>query len=213
MTSVLLSMMAVLSMGQSGDAGGSQGSPFSPVAGSSRHMVAVSLGALAWPRLRDQERFSDSDMGEVGAGFGARYRLRAVSLLPTELLVGASYLAHASLGRDSNDTTSTTWSLTADLALQRAEGPLRPFLGGGVGYYRETIDDPGRVYRDGAWGGWAGLGLDLRFGQPAMAWGLFTELRVDFVDFGTPTGLAGAVRPLKGPIYSLQIGGLLGLGD
>lgn len=212
MTSWSLGVMMALALGQSAAEPEVKAEASERSTASSRHSVGVSAGPVLWPALRDLERFRDSELGEVGVGVTARYRLRALTTGPVDLLVGASWYGQASLGQESNDTLSKTWALTGDLVVMRSTGPLRPYLAGGLGYYEETIEDPGKVFSDSAFGGWAGAGLDFRFGSGDLVSGLFLEARVDFTDFGTPTGLAGEVGRLDGPIYTLQLGGQFGSG-
>lgn len=205
---------------------------------SSRQVIAFSMGAAAWPGLRAIGPLAARPGWAPFAGTGfallASYRYNALYFGGAELLLGASGdLFVTRSGRPAGvpvnrtgDPAPDLWmlstgvALSADAQIQRATGPLRPFAAAGLGALDLTIgtEEPGLASQTeeqflGRWRplAWLGAGLDYRFGPPELCWGLVTEIRVHAVNMGRPGRLAPSATSLRGPIYTLTLGLLLGL--
>jgi hypothetical protein len=59
---------------------------------------------------------------------------------------------------------------------------------------------------------WLGAGADYRFAATESGWGLVAEVRVQFVDMGAAPSFASSAGTLRGPIYWITLGPLVGLG-
>jgi len=206
---------------------------------SSRQVIGFSMGAAAWPGLRGMGRLEAPPGWAPFAGTGfallVSYRYNALYLGGAELLLGASGdLFVTRSGRPdgvpvdhAGDPAPKLWmlstgvGLTADAQLQRAAGPTRPFLAAGLGALDLTIgtEEPGLASQTeeeflGRWKplAWIGAGVDHRFGPPELCWGLVAEVRAHAVNMGRPGRIAPSAPSLRGPIYTLTLGLLLGLG-
>jgi len=211
-------------------------SPAPPVTmRSSRQLLAISMGAAAWPGLKALGSLqTPPGWGPFDAwnmAFFGSYRLNVARIGGAELLVGPSaglMVARAGApgdvpldqnGRPNPDLhlVATVLPLTMDARVQLAEGALRPFIEAGAGYTGLFIDvEQGLVTDRGVldrwrptW--WVGVGGDLRFGPPELCWGLFAQVRLLQASFGPTNGLS-EVGTLRGPVYTFSLGALIGVG-
>jgi hypothetical protein len=207
---------------------------------SSRLAAAISFGAAAWPGLRDMGRLEVppgwAAFEDAGFAVTLAFLANAAALGRAELILGADLsLFTTRAGSPSGVPVdaagqpapglwllSSGTSISVDARLQPAAGPFRPYAAVGAGALNLvwSVDKPG--FLNPATGTevldrwrpllWLGLGADYRFGPPELCWGLFVEARVQFVDLGTVPGAAPSGGSLRGPIYGLALGGLIGWG-
>lgn len=90
-------------------------------------------------------------------------------------------------GSPSAHGNATIWAITLNPRLPlRYIGSFRPYLVGGVGYYRRSVNfSPfglGRAGTGGGPGGSLGLGFDINLGD--RGFGLFTEARYHYASTG-----------------------------
>jgi hypothetical protein len=167
----------------------------------------------------------------------ASYLYNAFSFHGAELLLGASAGltvtragSPAGVPKDQAGQPLPDWWLIAtsgfaslDTRLQSSAGPFRPFASAGVGIMGLTmaIEETGtttssvndqELFSRSRPMVWLGAGADYRFGSTETGVGLVAELRVQFVDMGAAPSFASSAGTLRGPIYSITVGGLIGWG-
>jgi hypothetical protein len=208
---------------------------------SSRQVLALSFGAAIWPGLRDLGQLQVppgwAPFEEVGFTMEASYLHHAFHLHGADVLLGASVGLNVTRAGSPDGVPLNPagqpgpgWWLIAtgvfgsvDARLQASAGPFRPFASAGVGAMNLTmaVEEAGKMfsslsaqdvfYRSRPMA-WLGAGADYRFGPPEFCWGLVAEFRVQFVDMGAAPSFASSAGTLRGPIYSITLGPLLGWG-
>lgn len=206
---------------------------------SSRGLLSFSGGVALWPGLERLGRLAPppgwGPFASAGFALQAGYFHNAFYFAGAELLVGArgglivtrggdpDAVPLDAAGKPSPDLrlVATELEVTADLRVQRAAGPLRPFASLGAGVHslsvatergdfvsvqeKEYLKSTSPVV-------WAGVGLDYRFGPPELCWGFFAEARARALNVGSAAALAAGARSLHGPSYTFNLGVLVGVG-
>lgn len=152
-----------------------------------RHWT-VALGGGVTPLLGDISNYFDNSWNlTAGAGFVFN---PAFSLSLDYMYNHLAYSQRVMRGTQSRSDSGDVWSLTMDPKLPlRYVGRVRPYLIGGVGYYRRTNRFPDSVFIPSigngsfsAIGGSLGLGFDI--GLRSNGFGLFGELRYHYASTG-----------------------------
>ena len=193
------------------------------------HIVSGGLGAAYWPGLGDVDPgsagFDPDEFGafdDWGVSLTLGYEGRVAELPVGSLWLGGLF-SFASFENDSSFPVITLPSgntldgdYTADLLMVTPTVTYRAdlftgvdgFLRGGAGYYRLALNESYDIYYDDvddddAFGGFVGLGLDIRVAEQIA---VRIENQVHFVDLEPFPNVLPDESTVDDPIYFLTIG-------
>jgi len=213
-----------------------------------KNNLVLSLGGAIWPSLGDKEFGTTSvtslpgSLNSLGIAFQVAYERPIVHWQRGDLYLGAEFGGF----RFDNDqeaesiqpTTgnlvkgaldSFAWYAGPSIKFMVGEGPVRFFVGGGVGYYSLKLTESDEVPRPpcanfgpcfitkrsltkSAIGGHVSLGIDFAAiqTQSGWQWRIRLEDAIHLVNFGSLDNFSPGVGGLSGPVNVIQISVMAG---
>jgi hypothetical protein len=209
-----------------------------------KNNLVLSLGGAIWPSLGDKEFGTTSvtslpgSLNSLGIAFQVAYERPVVHWQRGDLYLGAEFGGFRfDNDQEANSIQATTgnlvkgaldffaWYAGPSIKFMVGEGPVRLFVGGGVGYYSLKLTESDEVPRPpctnygpcfiakrsltkSAIGGHVSLGIDFAAHQTQSGWQWRIRLEDDIhlVNYGSLDNFSPGAGGLSGPINVIQIG-------